>query len=123
MLAQIQLDSDLVASLEEVTQRQGENVEEVLTELVQQYLRQARRDKIRREMAWYQQSHAALKTSYLGEHVAIHEGQVVDHDKDVAALAQRIRQRYGRMPILITQITADPVPEFTIRRPRLVQTT
>lgn len=121
MLAQIQLDSDLVTSLEEVTRQQGEKMEDVLAGLVQEYLRQVRRDKIRQEMKWYQTSHAALKESYPRQHVAIHEGQVVDHDPDVTLLAQRIRQHYGRIPILITQITDDPVPEFTIRHPRLVQ--
>lgn len=121
MLAQIQLDSDLVASLEEVTRQQGEKMEEVLAGLVQEYLRQVRRDKIHQEMEWYQKSHAALKTSYPGQHVAIHEAQVVDHDRDVTLLALRIRRQYGRIPILITCITDEPVPEFNIRRPRLVQ--
>ena len=121
MLAQIPIDSDLAASLEEVVRQQGESVEDVVTELVQQYLRQTRREKIRQETEWYHKLHADLKETHLGQHVAIHEGQVVDHDENVAALVQRIRGRYGRVPILITQVNDKPVPEFTVRRPQLIQ--
>ena len=121
MLAQIQLDSELVTSLEAAVRQQGGNMEDVLTELVQQYLRQTRREKIRRETEWYQTAHAQLKKKYAGQHIAVHEQQVVDHDPDVVALAQRIRQQYGRTPILITQVHDQPVPEFAIRRPQLVR--
>ncbi len=121
MLAQVHLDSELVTSLEEAVRQQGENVEDVLAELVQQYLRQTRREKIRQEMEWYQNAHAELKKRYAGQHIAIHEQQVIDHDPDVTALAGRIRQQYGRIPILITQVYDQPVPEFAIRRPQLVR--
>lgn len=121
MLAQVHLDSELVTSLETAVRQQGGNVEDVLAELVQQYLRQARREKIRQETEWYQTVHAQLKKEYAGQHIAIYEKQVVDHDQDVVALAQRIRQQYGRIPILITQVYDQPVPEFVIRRPQLVQ--
>lgn len=121
MLAQVHLDSELVTSLETAVRQQGGNVEDVLAELVQQYLRQARREKIRQEMEWYQTAHAELKKRYEGQHIAIHEQQVIDHDQDVTALAGRIRQQYGRIPILITQVYDQPVPEFAIRRPQLVR--
>ena len=121
MLAQIPIDSDLVASLEEVAQQQGESVEDVVAGLVQQYLRQARREKIRQETEWYQKMHTELKKTYLGQQVAIHKRQVVDHDEDITALVQRVRQKYGRIPILITQVHDKPVPEFIIRRPQLLQ--
>lgn len=121
MLAQIQLDSELVTSLEATVRQQGGSVEDVLAELVQQYLRQARREKIRLETEWYQTAHAELKKRYEGQHIAIHEQQVIDHDQDVTALAGRIRQQYGRTPILITQVHDQPVPEFAIRRPQLVR--
>jgi hypothetical protein len=121
MLAQVHLDSELVTSLEAAVRQQGENVEDVLAELIQQYLRQTRREKIRQETEWYQTAHAELKKIYGDQHIAIHEKQVVDHDQDVTALVQRIRQQYGRIPILITQVYDQPVPEFAIRRPQLVR--
>jgi hypothetical protein len=42
---------------------------------------------------------------HLGEYVAIHNSQVVDHDIDIRALHLRIRHRFGRMPVLIRQVT------------------
>lgn len=41
---------------------------------------------------------------YLGEFVAIHEGQIVDHDRDNVALAQRVYSRYGYIPIYIDKV-------------------
>lgn len=34
----------------------------------------------------------------------MHNGQVVDHDTDFQALRQRIRQRFGRTPVMITLV-------------------
>ena len=120
-IAQVPLDSELAESLREIANKQGQSFERVLDDLVWQYVRQARREKISHECRYYERMHSTLKEEYLGQHVAIHEGQLVDHDVDPMALAQRIRERYGRIPVLVTRVSEEPFPEFSIRRPRLVQ--
>jgi hypothetical protein len=67
--------------------------------------------------------HPVLKQKYAGQHVAIHEGQLVDHDEDAMTLAQRIRERFGRTPILITHVDDNPLPEYAVRRPHLLDYT
>ena len=42
-----------------------------------------------------------LHESYSDTYVAIHEGQVIDNDKDDAALASRVYDRYGYIPIYV----------------------
>jgi len=118
---QVALDSTLVETLKETTAEQGTSVESVLEDLARKYVREARRKKIQVEFEHYQAMHAELKAKYFGQHVAIHEGRLVDHDPDVVALVKRIRQRFGRTPVMIAQVEDAPVKEFVIRSPRLVR--
>jgi hypothetical protein len=68
--------------------------------------------------AWFARP-AAERKRYAGEYVAVHEGQVVDHDADQRALFLRMRSRYGRRPVLIVRADWDTAPVYTIHSPRL----
>lgn len=63
--------------------------------------------------------HAELAEKYLGQYVAIHNGKVVDHDKDFHSLHSRIRQRFGRQPVLLRRVEAEPERVLAFRSPRL----
>jgi hypothetical protein len=121
MVSQVPLDAKLAESLRQAAAEQGTNLEDVLNELVEKYLREVRRENLRIEFEHYASMHAELKASYLGQHVAIYEGRLVDHDPDASALVRRIRQRFGRAHVLITQVEDEPIPEYMIRSPRLVR--
>lgn len=117
---EVPLDTNLVESLQEVTAEQGVTIETVLDNLIRDYLRQVRQDKLEQEQHHFEAMHVELKQNYLGQHVAIYKGQLIDHDSDVVMLVRRIRQRLGRLPVLIVQVEEKPVPEYMIRSPRLV---
>ena len=76
LLTPIPLKTDLLESLQEIVAEQGLKVENVLDELVRQYLQQARRDKI--------------------------------------------KARFGRVPVLIAFVEDEPLPTYTVRRPQLL---
>jgi hypothetical protein len=56
---------------------------------------------------------------YRGQYVAVLHGDVIDHDVDQAALAQRVRARYPETPVLLTTAEARAPREFLMRSPRL----
>ena len=118
---QVTLDSELVEVLKQTTEQQGTNVEAVIETLARQYVREARRQKIRAEFEKYRAMHGELKVKYLGQHVAIHDGQVVDHDADPTALVQRVRERFGRLPILFTHVEDEPAQEYTLHSTHLAR--
>jgi len=62
------------------------------------------RRKVSEESQAYQQRHAELKAQYLGQYIAILDGQVVDHDTDFMALRQRLHQQFRRTPVMITLV-------------------
>jgi hypothetical protein len=94
----------LYRRVEEAAQEHKASVDEILAEAVRLYLWEAERQKIEQESAAYRRQHAQLKRQYLGQYIAVHEGQVADHDSDFAALRRRIRQQYGHTPVMITRV-------------------
>ena len=61
--------------------------------------------------------HSELVKAYLGEHVAIYQGELVDHDRDVVALMLRTREKYGSGRVLLREVETEPdrvlrVPSF-----------
>jgi hypothetical protein len=120
MLTQVPLQSDLAESLQQVVGEQGLTVENVLDELVRQYLQQARRDKVQQESEQFERLHPEIKERYYHQHVAMYNGQLVDHDENLDELLKRVRTKFGRAPVLIAFVEDVPIPTFTVRRPQLV---
>jgi hypothetical protein len=116
---QVLLDANLVESLRQVAAEKGMSLDQVLDESAQEYIRQARRIKLRREQEAYRAMHAELKSKYLGESVAIYNGALVDHAADTLALLHRVRQRFGTAPVLFCEVEDEPEREYMIRSPRL----
>jgi hypothetical protein len=79
----------------------------------------ARWIKIREEAAaWRSLSHRE-RAGYGSSYIAVHQGEVVDHDMDRLSLHKRVRARFGDVPVLITPALADNPREFVLRSPRL----
>ncbi len=70
------------------------------------------------QAAWYARP-PDKRARYRGKFVAVHDGQVVDHDPDQRALYLRVRARFGHTPILIVRANWDEPPVYTIHSPRL----
>jgi len=117
----IVLKPDLQESLERDAIRESRTVSDLVNEAVARYLREREQAKLERETAAYEHMHHDLARDYLGQWVAVHDGALVDHDTDVSALSQRLRQRYGRTSILIRQVREEPSDDLRVRSPRLVR--
>ena len=88
---------------------------EIFTQAIRRYLWELDRRKITDESKAYRHQHAELKRRYLGQYIAMHLGQVVDHDVDFQALHQRLRQRFGRTAIMITLVEESAEPTLLRR--------
>ena len=62
---------------------------------------------------------ADLSAKHPGKYVAVHNGEVIDHDPGIRTLHLRVYEKYGRTPILLKQVVAGPERELVIRSPRL----
>ena len=57
---------------------------------VQSYLIQYRREKIRAETEAFEQQQDMLLAQFPEQYVAVHQGQVIDHDPDLRTLHLRV---------------------------------
>ncbi len=70
------------------------------------------------QAAWYARP-PDERARYRGKFVAVHDGQVIDHDPDQRTLYLRVRARFGHTPVLIVRADWDEPPVYTIHSPRL----
>jgi hypothetical protein len=75
-------------------------------------------NEVEREKAAYFALHQVLWQKYPGQHVAIYNGELVDHDTDGVALSKRVYQRYPDQFVLIRQVEQEPDRVLYFRSPR-----
>lgn len=97
-------ESALVYQLEQLAEEMAQPVEKVLETAVASYLDELQRTGIHAETQAFWDMHAELVKDYLDQYVAIYQGEVVDHDPDVAQLDQRVRKQFGLRPVLIAPV-------------------
>ncbi|MCE7981099.1 MAG: hypothetical protein DYG89_07905 [Caldilinea sp. CFX5] len=114
---------DLVERLEQVATEEDTSTEELLDRAVIEFLESVALEKLKGETVAFEQLHPQLVQQYFGQHVAIHNGMLVDYDPDLNTLHRRIRAKFGQMPVLIRQVTKEAkLPEITMRGRSLVTT-
>jgi len=74
---------------------------------------------LEQEEAAFIEMHAMLCQKYMGEYVAIHGTEMVDHDADLESLTLRMYERFGDQPVWIAPVHQQPVEEWRMRSPRL----
>ena len=73
------------------------------------------RKKIRAETKAFEQQREMLLTNYLGQYVAVHDGQVIDHDPDLLTLHLRVVERLGDIAVLLKKVTTKPERDLVVR--------
>lgn len=122
-LVQISLPAVLVNELDQVANLQHTDLVTIVSRAIERYLREQAHQDIEQEQRAYAAQHTQLLSTYAGQYIAMHHGQVVDHDENRAILSQRVRKRFGRAPVLITPVLAQPQQTITVRSPRLSEHT
>jgi len=115
----LSLRPDLQMELIQMAKVTDVDIPTLLDRAVRDYLDRLVEQKIIAESKVFRAMHAELLERYRGEYVAIHSGEVVDHDVDLCALNRRIRAQYGRIAVLLQQVTEQPEIELVIRSPKL----
>ena len=115
----LQISEDLAQEIEQEAKQRGVSIEKFLQTVVRRDRTMAAREKIEREQTWWLQQPLEVRAKYQGQYIAVHKEELVDHDKNEKSLFQRIRLKYGNIPILI--MPADAPKDIYIYSPRLEQ--
>ncbi len=97
-------EPNLIKRVEALASESEQPVEQILAGAVRRYLDEIERQAIQAETQAFWTMHKELLQSYLGQHVALYQGRVVDHDADAASLEKRVRERFGILPVLIAPV-------------------
>jgi hypothetical protein len=76
---------------------------------------------VQHEITAYHALHPMLWSQYPKQHVAIHGGQLLDHDENKVALRRRINQSYPNQFVLIRQVEREPERVLYFRSPRFAE--
>ena len=110
----ISLRPNLADQLKSEAIRRHTSVESLANDWLEEQLWDAKRKKIEEEAERFRAQHAELLAKYAGQHIAMREGIVLDHDADLVALHQRVRAHYCEEPILIAPVTAEPIQKIKV---------
>jgi hypothetical protein len=76
-------------------------------EELSQYIDRDRLDYLDRQQSLFEATKPELLKNYLNQYVAFEDGQVLDHDWDDRAMAERVYHKYGYRDILMQWVTVD----------------
>ncbi|MEZ4661202.1 MAG: DUF5678 domain-containing protein [Caldilineaceae bacterium] len=74
-------------------------------------------ESVERERQAYIAMHPYLRQHYLGKHVAIYQGKLVDFDEDYGALYDRIDQQYPDIFVWLDTVGEEAMETLTLRSP------
>lgn len=101
------IEPQLYSRIEQAADEHKIGIDRILSDALRRYLWELDRRKISEESQVYRERHAELKEQYLGQYIAMHDGDVVDHDSDFGALRHRVRQQFRQTPVMITLVEED----------------
>ena len=123
----LELPDHLYTRAQELAAQQKQDVARVITTLLGEALTAEEQlvdltepdPAAQREMEAYLDLYPALVTHYLGEYVAIFQGELVDHDVDFGTIMSRVESQYPDDFVLVTRVDTVPIRTINIRSPRL----
>ena len=102
----------LVRRVEQWGQETNRSAEKILETAVRAYLDELERESIRAETQAFWAMYDDLLKKYPGQHIALYQGKIVAHDKDVSRLEERVRELFGLLPVLIAPVRPQPARDL-----------
>lgn len=124
----VSIPKPIYQRIQQFANRRNQPLADALAELLDQSLpptTELKADEdaaVEREMQAYIALHPRLKEKYLGQHVAIYGGKLIDVDEDYGALYQRIDAQYPDEFVWLATVEAEAMPTLIFRSPRLLPT-
>ena len=111
----VMLSPELTTILTDEAARSGKTLSMLAEEWLRQQYQTLRRAQIAAQTKLFQAKQATLYAQYPDQYVAFYSDVVLDHDDDMRALALRVRAAHGNLPIVIAQVTREPITEYKMR--------
>jgi len=83
----VTIEKELYQQLEAIAQQQQADLNTVASDAFRLYLWEQSRRKIAKESAVYRRRFSEIRQQYLGQYVAMHQGEIVDAGEDFQTLS------------------------------------
>lgn len=113
------LSPELTSLLTIEANRTGKTLSTLAEEWLRQQYQTLRREQLAFQTKRFWENHGALYARYPNRYVAFYNDEVLDSDEDMRELALRVRAAKGDLPVVIAQVTAEPIVGYQMRSPRL----
>ena len=117
------IPEDVYRQVENVAATTNRDVVEVLLETISHTFApfpvNPNRVAMKKEIEAYKAMHPELVKKYLGQYVAIYQGQLVDHDADPVALHRRVAAEFPHKTLLSRLDQEEAEPVLHMRSPHL----
>jgi hypothetical protein len=108
----VTIPEQLYERVRRVAQRQQRDVDDLARDMLEKGISPLEslplQPEREREKEAFRRLHPALLTKHSGKYVAIHGGELVDHDADPGALLARIESRFPNQFVLIRPVRSEP---------------
>lgn len=113
------LSPELTSILTVEARRTGKSLSTLAEEWLRHQYQTLQRERLAYQTKRFWEHHAALYARHPNQYVAFYNDEVLDHDEDVRQLALRVRTAHGDLPVVIAQVTTEPISGYRIRSPRI----
>ena len=108
----------LIAEIMEIAEHEGQSATNFVVEAVERYIALRRQKRILAETEARYALPVSQRQRYAGQFVAVLGGEVVDSDPDRLTLYHRLKERFGREPVLIIEGGEQEMPTYHITSAR-----
>jgi hypothetical protein len=115
----ITLKPDIAEEVERLTQDTHTTPDAVVDSALRAYLLDFEREKIKVETARFNEQKQALLSQYENQYIAMHNGQVIDHDVELWVLHERVIEKLGNTPVLLKKVTSRSDADIVLHSPKL----
>jgi hypothetical protein len=124
------IPDDLYQHAKRVAKSRQQDVTQLLTESIvlppeveetDEFVSSISDEDFERERAAFLNMHTQLAQEYLGQYAAIYQGELIDHDIDLANLMDRVDEKYPDTFVLVRQVEVNPERTYYLRSPRFAR--
>ncbi|MFT5196641.1 MAG: hypothetical protein ACI9EW_003102 [Cellvibrionaceae bacterium] len=127
----LNLPENIEKVVKEQAEKQGVSLEAVIETVILDSLEKSavepdappvhpQREQMLKEVTAYKKLHAELVKGYLGNYVAIFQGQLVDSDQSPENLFLRVKEKFPNQVVLQRKVEDEPERVIHFRSPKII---
>ena len=113
-MTNLAINDETFARLQRLAEAQHIPADTLADRAIQKFLNAQARRQMQSETEAFRALHPTLLATYPNQYVAVHGGQLVDHDPDQLAVFTRVEKQWPSQVVLIAQVVSAVEEVYTV---------